>query len=69
MEHQRLGPGVEDGKESDFGAESFWIGRDLDEGVGDGAEQEVVERLGIGADQSVQFVWEREDHVKVRNRQ
>src|SRR6266852_456455 len=44
MVGERRAPGVEDGEDADAGAEVFGIGRDGDQGLGRGLEQDVVDR-------------------------
>src|SRR5215468_6512699 len=41
---ERGAPGMEDGKDADAGAEVLGIGRDGDDGLGRGLEQDVVDR-------------------------
>jgi phage-related protein len=56
---------VQDGKESDFGAESFGIGGDFEQGLGAGLEQQIEHWPSRSQCQRVQFVGEGEDDVKV----
>jgi hypothetical protein len=43
VQGERRAPGVEDGEESDAGAEVFGISRDGDHGLGRSLEQDVVD--------------------------
>ena len=46
---------MEDGKETDLGTEPLRVGRDFNQGIGDGTKQQVVEcdRIGGGSRSSV----------------
>jgi len=44
---QVLSPGVEDGKETEPGAEVFGVGGEGEQGGGAGAKQEVIDELGV----------------------
>ena len=45
MKQQVLTPTVQHGKETDLCAEMFGVGRDLEQGLGRGVEQQVIEDL------------------------
>ena len=47
MMDEGLAPGVEDGKEAEAGTEVAGVGGDLLKRVGRGAQQEVVDDLGV----------------------
>ena len=66
--HSRGRPpaGVEDTEEADLGAEPLRIGRDLDQKVGDGTNQRVVECERVGPDQGIDSMREREHQMEVR---
>ena len=69
MEQQVLSPRVQDGEEPDLGSQVFGIRRDLQEGFGDRAEQQVVEFGFVLQDQRVQFMRQSEDHMEIACRQ
>jgi hypothetical protein len=62
---QLLVPGVEDTEEADFSAEMAGITRDFKQGLGAGAEQQVVENLLVLQRQGRQKMRKGEDHVHV----
>ena len=64
MAEQVLTPGMQDGEESDLGAEPFGIGGHLEQGPGAGLEQQ-VEVPGSSERQRVQFVGQGEDDMEV----
>ena len=66
---QRLSPGVEDGRNAEFGAEVLGIAGELLEGLHDGLKQQGVEAARIGVDQRIECVRQGEDDMKVRDRQ
>jgi hypothetical protein len=65
MAEQVRTPGVQDGEESDLGAEALGIGGHLEQGLGTGLEQQIEEWFGRSERQRVQFVGHGEDDVKV----
>ena len=65
MGQQVRAPCVEDGEESDLGAESPWIGGHLEQGLGAGLEQQIEEAPRSSERQRVQFVGQGEDDVEV----
>jgi hypothetical protein len=66
---QVLSPGVEDTDEADLCSEPLWVGCDFEHGGRTGAEEQVIQSPCIRATESVQFMRQREDNVKVRNGQ
>lgn len=65
MGQQIRAPGVQDGEESDLGAEPLGIGGHLEQSLGAGLEQQIEESLGRSERQRVQFVGQGEDDVEV----
>ena len=66
---QVLSPGVQHAEEADVGAEMLRVGGDLQQGFGAGAEQQVVDGLLVLQRQPRQLVRQREDDMKVVDRQ
>jgi hypothetical protein len=66
---ERLRPGVQDRGDADFGPEVFRIAGEGGEGVTHGAKQQIVESAGVGANERVERVRQRKDHVEVGDRQ
>src|SRR5215471_9090528 len=64
-----LSPSVEHAEEADLCAKVLWIGGDLQEGGGAGAEQEIVNDLLVLQGQPRQLVGNRKDDVNVVDRQ
>ena len=64
-----LSPGVKDSEEADLSAEMPWIGRDLQQGLGNRTEQQTVEQSLILQGQWSELFGRRENDVAVRNRQ
>ena len=60
-----LPPGVEDGQEADLRPEVLRVGGDLPQGLGDGAEEQAVDRPRVLQRDRSQRRREREDHVEV----
>ena len=60
---------MEDGKETNLSSEPFRVGGHFHQGIGDGTKQQVVECDGIGADQCVEFMREREHDMEVGSRE
>ena len=65
MAKQVLTPCMQDGEESDLGAEAFGIGSHFEQGLGTGREQQIEKWFGRSERQWVQFVGQGEDNVKV----
>jgi len=65
MVGEGLGPGMEDGGEADAGSEVLGPPGDVLEGFGDGAEEQVVTETPMGAQEWMEHVGDREDHVVV----
>ena len=65
MKEQVLPPRVKNAKETNLGPKMFGMTRNLSERFSDGAEQPAVEFGLILQNEGVQFVWQREDDVKV----
>ena len=68
MEQQVLTPTVQHRKEADLSAEMFGVGRDLEQGLGSGVEQQVVEDLLVDQRQLREMMRHREDDVDIRDR-
>ena len=69
MVDQGPGPGVQHTQDPDQPADIMWVRGQLDERLGRGAEQDVVEVFLMGADELPQLMGHGEDHVKVGDRQ
>jgi hypothetical protein len=59
------GPGVEDAEDSNEPPDIMWVCRELDERLGRGAEQNIVQVLLVAADQLPQFLGQGQDDMKV----
>jgi hypothetical protein len=68
MDHRRA-PGVEHGGDTDAGTEVFGIGRDRENGLARGLEQQIVDHRLILIGELSDRRREREDHVEVGHRQ
>ena len=68
MKQQVLTPTVQHGKETDVCAEMFGVGGDLEQGLGRGVKQQVVEDLFIDQGQMREMMRHGEDDVDIRNR-
>jgi len=66
---ERLAPGVEDGRDADGPTEVAGVAPEGQKGVGHGAKQEVVDDARIPLGERIERVREREDDVKVRDRE
>jgi hypothetical protein len=62
---QLLVPRVEDTEEADFGAQMSGMASDFEQGLGAGAEQQIVENLLVLQRQGCQKMRKGEDHVHV----
>jgi hypothetical protein len=62
---QVLTPGVQHSEEADAGAEVPWIGRDLQQRLGNGAKQQAIEQAGVLPSQGNKFLGHGEHHVGV----
>jgi hypothetical protein len=60
-----LCPGVQDGSETDLGAEVTRISGDIDKGLGGGLEEEIVEAFGLAEDEWTEGVGKGEHHMEV----
>ena len=69
MEQQVLTPTVQHGKEADLSAEMFGIRRNLEQGLGGGVEQKIVEDLLVDQRQTPEMMRDGEDDVTIRDRQ
>jgi hypothetical protein len=69
MSKEILAPGVKNTEDANLRAQVLRICRDFQQGGGGGSEQEMVKLAGIVQRQGIEFVWNREDHVKVRSGQ
>jgi hypothetical protein len=68
MEQQVLTPTVQHGQEPDVCAEMLGVGGDLEQGLGSGVEQQVVEDLLIDQGQLREMMRHSEDDVDIRDR-
>lgn len=68
MEQQVLTPTVQHGQETDVCAEMLGVGGDLEQGLGRGVEQQVVEDLLVDQGQLREMMRHREDDVDIRDR-
>ena len=66
---QVLRPGVQHGEHADASAEMAWIGGDLQQGLGSGAEQQVVKQTLVAECERRQLFGHGEDHMGVGHRQ
>jgi len=66
---ERLAPGVEDGRDADGPTEVAGVAPEGQKGVGHGAKQEVVDDARIPLGERIERMREREDDVKVRDRE
>jgi hypothetical protein len=62
---QVLTPGMQDGEESDFGAQVFGIGANRSQRVGGRATKQVIDRRLVLAGDSGDLLGQREDDVEV----
>jgi len=65
MQQQVLPPSVENGDHADFCAQVFGIGRDLQQGLRAGSEQQVVEQTRVVQGQHVEFMRHSEHNMEV----
>jgi len=66
---QFLIPGMEHGEETDFGAEMAGIAGDFEQGLGTGAEQQVIEDLLVLQGQRGEATRKGEDDMDIRGGQ
>ncbi len=66
---QRLRPGVQDGEKADLGAEVTRIAGDLEQGLGRGAKQDLVDQFLVSPRNGGNLLGHCEHDVKVGNRQ
>src|SRR5271167_2911676 len=69
MVAQVLAPGMEYGEHSDACTEMAWISGDLQQGLGGGAKQQVVEQALIAECKRCQLLRQGEDNVRIGHRQ
>ena len=69
MVFEFLVPRVQHAEEADFGAETPRVAGDLEQGLGAGSKQQIVERLFIGESERRERVRQRENDVEVARRQ
>src|SRR5215475_1501649 len=69
MKFEFLVPGVQNTEKSDLSAEMLGVPGDLDQCLGAEAEQQPIHHVLILQGQRRQFVWEREDNMRVRRGQ
>ncbi len=65
MQEQVLSPGVQDGEDTDLGAEVLRIGCDFQQRLCAGCEQQIVKQARVLQSQDIQLVRYGEDHVEV----
>jgi len=68
VQQQVLTPTVQHGEETDLCAEMFGVGGDLQQGLGRGVEQQVVEDLFVDQRQMGEMMRHREDDVNIGER-
>jgi hypothetical protein len=66
---QLLVPGMQHGQKADSGSEAAWIGGNGEQRLGDGLEQQIVNRLRIAERQRGEPGRQREYNMAVRDRQ
>jgi hypothetical protein len=66
---QGLTPGVKHGQKAEARSQMSRIGRDFEQGLGDGAKQESVEEALVLQTQGSESLGNGEDHVAVGDRQ
>lgn len=69
MVKQGLGPRVKDREETDVGPEVFRVGSDFEEGLGGGAEQDLVDDLLVAEPERSDLARYCEDDVEVGHRE
>src|SRR5438309_11627644 len=69
MVEKILPPGVQDGEESDFGAQMFGIGSDGGQGLGRGSEQNAVDEIFVLVSDGSDLFGNREDDMKIVRRE
>jgi|SRR5215467_5538483 len=69
VSEQVLAPGMQDGEESDLGAQVLGIGGYLEKGFRTSAEQEVIEDLFVLQQQLRELMRQGEDNVDIGDRQ
>ena len=65
MQQQVLPPSVESANHADLGSQVFGIGRDLQQSLRAGSEQQVVEQTRVVQGQHIEFMGQREHHMEV----
>jgi hypothetical protein len=63
------GPGVEDAENANEPPDIMWVCSELDERVGRGSEQNVVQVVLVAADQLPQLLGQGQDNMKVGDRE
>ena len=69
MQLKASSPGVKNGGEADLRTQAAFIIAEFEQGLRDGLEQQLVERLGVAPAESTQFRRQGEDDVEVAARQ
>lgn len=69
MIFEGAGPGVEDGQQTQGGAEAFGILRQILQGLSAGAQEQVVAEAGVGADPAAQAFGHSEGDQEIGDRQ
>jgi hypothetical protein len=65
MQVQVLAPGVEDGEETDFGAQMLGIAGNREEGFGGGAGEDIVDHFFVMEGDGGERLGDGEDHVEI----
>jgi hypothetical protein len=65
MQQQVLPPGVQNADHADFGPQVFGIGRDLQQGLRAGSEQQIVEQTRVVQGQHIEFMGHSEHNMEV----
>ena len=69
MMSQVLRPGVQHGEHADASAQMARVGSDLEQGLGSGPKQQVVEQTLVAECEWCQLLGHGEDHMDIGHRQ
>ncbi len=65
MQQEVLPPGVQNADHADLCSQVFWIGRDLQQGLRTGSEQQVVEQTRVVQGQHIEFMGHSKHNMEV----
>src|SRR6266567_2297658 len=65
MRRQILSPGVKDAEKTDLGSQMLRIGSQIEHSFRAGAEQQVVDHLGVSRAEWIEFLREGKDHMEI----